>query len=57
MAHELDYKNGPPQAEIQRIMARAQQMRAETTANMMRKLARGVTGLFRKNSAPRDVTA
>ena len=56
MAHDPKSYKAPTHADIQRVIAQAEQMRADAMSDALRKLASTLAGLFRRNPARTDAT-
>lgn len=56
MADAPKFTTMPTQQEIDRVIAQAHEMRAEHTAQMLRKLASAISGLFHRRRRPFDLT-
>lgn len=56
MAQAPKFSSPPTQAEIDRVIAQAHEMRAEYAAHMMRKLASALSGLLHRRARPSDLT-
>ncbi len=56
MAHEPNFK-APTHEEIQQIIARARDMRAEQNAEIMRGLLSAITRVFTRRPAAADASA
>ena len=56
MAHAPKFTSPPTQEEIDRIITQAHEMRAEHTAEMLRKLVAGLKSLFQGPRHPSDLT-